>query len=461
MINYPYLSDEKFLKEFDEENYKIQYTRILVLDFQTEAVLARIEGKATGGSVTINGNSTMRRIANCSLLVDPKGVKTEGAAIYQQYSNLTEIQNLISLNKKIRLETGFVNSLAYKGSDYYSDYEIIWFPLGTYVIKTASIVKSNSGTNISLTLHDKSVILNGDLGGVIPAATVFSEQEIVATTSGRRNVEKILIKDIIKKLLVEFAGEAPENVIIEDIPDYIKKVMKWTGKAPCYLITGDSPRLVLTKPTDFDSSKDMEIKYGDFVGYMTEPFVYPGKLECNAGETVSSILNKIKNTLGNFEWFYDIYGKFHFREIKNYLNNAITTDLLNLSESDYFMQNNFAKTRYVFDENNKHLITSISSAPQYQNIKNDFIVWGSEKTASGGTRPLRYHLAFDKKPEVTGQYHMGFIQKASENNETFVPLYFSSDTQHDKNAIFYTENTDALNKNYYYLVRKWREKEEE
>ena len=51
-------------------------------------------------------------------------------------------------------------------------------------------------------------------------------------------------------------------------------------------------------------------------------FYYPGDLIGNAGDTVVSILDKIKNTLGNFEYFYDLNGHFRFQEIKNYLNNA-------------------------------------------------------------------------------------------------------------------------------------------
>ena len=61
MTNYPYLYDENFLKEFDKEYRRIQYTRILVLDFNTEQILATISGKATGGSCTFSGTSSNRR----------------------------------------------------------------------------------------------------------------------------------------------------------------------------------------------------------------------------------------------------------------------------------------------------------------------------------------------------------------------------------------------------------------
>jgi len=46
---------------------------------------------------------------------------------------------------------------------------------------------------------------------------------------------------------------------------------------------------------------------------------YAGDLIAKSGETITSVLDKIKNMLGNFEYFYDIDGKFIFQEQKNYL----------------------------------------------------------------------------------------------------------------------------------------------
>lgn len=456
MSNYPYLNDKNFLKKLDVENHKIQFTRISVLHFSTEEVIASIEGKATGGSVNINGSSTMRRTASCSLLVDPKEKNQHLAMGSVIYGDITEINNLISINKKIKLETGFINTLANLGEGYYPQYDIIWFPLGVYAIKSANVSKNNSGINISLTLHDKSVFLNGDAGGIIPAATVFSEQVDLAAADKINNTKKILIKDIIRKLVVEFGGESPDNVIIDDVPDTVRQLMKWTGDTPGYLTTGGV--LVLEHPADLS-----EIKYtfqkGDIIGYMPADFVYPGTLECNAGETVAAMLDKIKNTLGNYEWFYDLDGRFHFQEIKNYLNNSKATEILALTADDYLSVANMSKSVYAFDETNKNLITSISNAPQYQNMKNDFIIWGNKKTISGSNKPIRYHLAFDRKPPVNqNKEYFGMVQSVSEYNETFIPLYLISQDGHKKNTEIYTNTLPSLNGDYYYLVRKWKEK---
>lgn len=418
-MKYPYLKDKNFLIDMDNENCKEQFIRITVLDFQTERIKASIEGETTSGSCNLSGTSNMRRTASCSLIVDPEGIKINGYEDYQTYYNITEVENLISLNKKVRIETGFINTLKIKYPQY-EQHNIIWYPLGTYVIKNASVSNGNNGVNISLTLNDKCALLNGDMGGVIPAATVFSEFETYNSNGTERYVEKMLLKDIIKFLVVDFGGELPENVIIHDIDDYIVKVMKWNGNSPIYLIeeTGKNKRLSITAETG-------AIRYdkGKNIGYIAEPFVYPGTLECNAGETVAAMLDKIKNLLGNFEWFYDIDGRFVFQEIKNYLNNSITKDILNITEQDYLSSVNLSKSVYTFDSNNRHLITSVSNSPQYPNIKNDFIVWGSKKGASGVEKPIRYHLAFDNKPVVNiDNKRLALVYTDYRNLKTIIPL---------------------------------------
>jgi hypothetical protein len=64
---------------------------------------------------------------------------------------------------------------------------------------------------------------------------------------------------------------------------------------------------------------------------------YPGELVANIGETVVSVLDKIKTALGNFEYFYDLDGKFHFRKIKNFVNsNPAQGETYNSSLDNYF-----------------------------------------------------------------------------------------------------------------------------
>lgn len=393
-MRYPYLNDQAFLKRVDLENYKEQFVRITILNFKDESRVASIEGKATSGSCNLSGTSNMRRTANCSLIVDKNGIELLGYEEPVQYNNITNVENLVSMNKKVQLEIGLTN-VFYDYSDY-SHYDKIWFPLGTYVIKNATVSKNSSGFNISLTLHDKCALLNGDMGGVIPATTNFSEVDVFYNNQKQKRTEKILIKDIIKSLVTTFGGERPDNIIITDIPDTITKAKKWIGKETLYYYDNHFTTVEYTGTPPL-SSDDIYTNGMD-IGFTIEPFVYPGVLEAKAGESVASVLDKIKTTLGNFEWFYDIDGRFVFQKIRNNLNESTAKKFLDLTEKDYLSYFNQSNISYAFDNN--ALITSIASSPQYQNIKNDFLVWGSRKSTSGSEIPIRYRLSFASKPIV-------------------------------------------------------------
>ena len=67
------------------------------------------------------------------------------------------------------------------------------------------------------------------------------------------------------------------------------------------------------EPTGFPAYTMLRLTYGDDVGYIYTDFTYPGELIGNAGETVVSVLDKIKSVLGNYEYFYDIDGNFRFQ----------------------------------------------------------------------------------------------------------------------------------------------------
>lgn len=453
MVHYPYLDDKEFLKMLAEEPHLQQFLRIEILDFNTELPLVNIEGKATGGTCNINGSSSARRVANCSLVVDPEGIKRQGYDETQQYYNITEVQNLISLNKKIKLYVGYFNTLAYLG--YYPNDDIIWMPLGLYLIKNGSVARSNNNFTISLTLSDKSSLLNGDIGGVLPASIIFSESETYNATGTQRKVEKVLLKNIIRYLIIELGGERAENVLITDIPDTIVKVVKWNGKNTVYL-NNSKNYLSLSEIKPDTNSSYIAFNYGEDIGYMAEPFTYPGTLEGNAGDTIASILDKIKNILGNYEWFYDVYGRFIFQEKKNYINSSLANEILEnadkaLLEEDYFFPSNLSETVYEFNNRNKKMITSISMSPQFNNIKNDFVVWGTRNTANGVSKPIRYHLSFNSKPAISEEPKLCLVYKDYRDLLQVVVLKKNINFKYiNKNN---DENTFS-NKKLYYLTKK-------
>ena len=408
-MNYKYLNDNIFLKQVDNERNKEQYVKITVLDSQ-ERPIKDIQGKITGGSISIDGSSSLRRSCNLSMVADSYGVIEYG-------KTELNMEDLLSMNKKISVEIGFINTF-----NKYLEYETIWFPLGIFVIINSSCSNSASGLNISLQLKDKMCLLNGECGGVIPASTTFHEYEYFDYETGTWAIDKPLIYQIILELVNHLGGEDLTRILITDIPNEIKQVMKWGDETkPLYIYSeGKGSQIyadvnreelwknILAENPNADETCLKKYSYGQDVGFVYTPFTYPGELICGNGETVCSVLDKIKETLGNYEYFYDIEGNFIFREIKNYLNTNQATSISNNLQNNpnYVVDYWEGSSIYKFDDS--VLVSSYTNNPQYSMIKNDFVVWGERESASGEKLPIRFHLAIDEKP-LTGNSYTVYV----------------------------------------------------
>lgn len=440
--NYEYLKDDTFLLEIDNSHLLEQFVKITVLDW-LERPIQEVQGIVTGGSLNLAGNSSIRRTCNLSVYVEDNA----------NYLNVLNVDNLFSLNKKFYLEIGYLNN-----TDKYPEYDIIWFPQGLFVITGCSISHSTSGVSISLQGKDKMCLLNGEVGGVIPASTQFDEYETI-DENGEWVITRPLIIQIIRELVNHFGGEQLSKIIISDVDTRIKQVMKWVGNEPIYYI---SEPVTAGQPTSGSFSLEpqegaVEFKYGMDIGYIYTDFTYPGELIGDAGTTVTNILDKIKNTLGNYEYFYDIDGNFIFQEIKNYLNTTQATLELDkiknylglptdrdLNAKDLTMLNglkadginyqiDMSKGKTVYQFNNSNLITSYNNTPQYDMIKNDFIVWGLRENANGNSVPIRYHLAIDTKPKTGNTYECFFYEDPDDGIiKAKLPIKFSSKAELDK-----------------------------
>ena len=169
-------------------------------------------------------------------------------------------------------------------------------------------------------------------------------------------------------------------------------------------------------------------KSGYDVGYVYEDFVYDKELTLDAGSTVTQLLDTLKQWLGNYEYFYDEFGVFHFQEIKNYLNTSKSTYewTKNFSDEDYSYDPVGGDVAYSFTDSSN--ITSFSVSPQYQNIKNDYVIIGKNGNNGGN---IIYHFAIDKKPQLnkTGYSNILVYKDAVTNNYTLAAPQILSDTE--------------------------------
>ena len=381
------LSDEEFLTKIDSMRVRVQYAKIELWTFDEKTLKRTIEGIATGGSLTVNGTSAVRRTLSLSL------------AVQEAYSDITRLENEISMNKKVDVSVGYKNPF----KEYIDKYgEILWFPCGRFVVTSASVTRDATNWTISLQGKDKMVLLDGSVGGSLPASVTFNEVELEDGT-----IEYPTLLEIIKQAVHQYGHEDYQNIIINDLEETATTLMQYTGTQNIYFnseFTNYIYKDVDPELYEGDSRKELQDLYdkyphkvvqGQNIFYEETALTYPGELVLNAGDSVTSLLTKINETLGgNYEFFYNLDGQFVFQEKKNYLNTE--SPLNELDVDNYVETYSTTKCKYVFNDLSE--ITSFSVNPKYENIKNDFIVWGTRSTVSGGSVPIRYHLVIDERP---------------------------------------------------------------
>ena len=381
-----YLKDSKFLSMLDEMRIKKHYAKLTILTFVDEKPLREVQGIATAGSVTVNGEASLRRTISLTI----SSIENE--------NDITNIKNIISMNKKVKVEIGLENPF-----EEYMDYgKIIWFPIGTYVINQATTSTSASAANISISGKDKMCMLDGTCGGTLSSSVTFHENQYEDENGDIRS-EDVPIFTIIKECVTHFGKEPEQNVIINDVDMTAKLSTKYIGQDPIWF-SKDYQSFIISKEAPKDE-KFLQHKfvYGQDVGYQETDLTYPGELVFSAGDTVTAVLDKIIEALGNYEYFYDLDGHFIFQQKKNYLN-YYYTPIMQLNDNYYIKA--FSDSKYYYTFINAKDALSYYNSPKYENIKNDFIVWGDKTNSEGITKTIQYHLAIDEKPiiDLANQY---------------------------------------------------------
>jgi hypothetical protein len=73
---------------------------------------------------------------------------------------------------------------------------------------------------------------------------------------------------------------------------------------------------------------------GDTCGYRLTDLVYSGDLIASVGDSVTSVLDKIVSMLGEFEYFYDLDGRFIFQKKRTFINTS-WNNIVNNQEEEY------------------------------------------------------------------------------------------------------------------------------
>lgn len=518
--------DTDFLKKLDEFKHKVVYARIELLTFD-ELPIESIEGKITGGSINIDGTSAVRRSCSLTMATNEK--------LYKQYS--------WGLNSKFSLAIGLENKIDNKYPD------IIWFNQGIYLITSFNTSQSASSYNISIQGKDKMCLLNGDLGGALPASVDFGQEEVITYSYNKQNnitkdnyikgkycyivnseeeakkhniyyistqnkqttyyvldeeefsnkeyylresylnLISIPIQTIIKKLLTVYGKEKESNIIINDLDQYGYELLANKCDETMYFFKDAQTNRIVnasigTMPTllDINNNKitDMSsIKFDNLdsnkllddvseptkvrlvnngtiytiisrttnetVGYRICDLVYAGELITSVGENITSVLDKIKNMLSCFEYYYDIDGRFIFQRKKFYEYQSWNNIVKN-SNGDNYIEPAVYSSSSIYSFRDGQTVISFNNTPQITNLRNDFSIWGQRESASGAEIPIHLRYAIDQKPI---QYTTIIVNDNDINRYKFT-MY--------NNDIFDTMNPQLEQKTY---KNKWYQSENE
>ncbi len=451
------LLDEEFLKDLYLHRSREIFSKIIALTLEEDPV-EEIQGQVTGGSINLDGSSNVRRTCNLTMVAKDLDIN----------------QYYWGLKSKFKLYIGLANNINKEYDD------IIWFPMGTYVISNFTTSQSTNNYTISITGKDKMCLLNGDLGGSLFASVDFGKEEYYE--NGITTLSYIPIKNIIREAVHAYANEQWENIIINDLDDYGIELLDYRNTDPMYLffidgtsdntkecenntrdgdkkvyparrvyspdgtftyevtdttgvalkdigdidglyydprITLDLSGVSLTQPTLFCDINGMSttseidttkaytiarIENGQTCGYRLTDITYPGDLILGVGEPITAMLDKLVAMLGNFEYFYNLDGRFVFQRKQTFVDktwNNIRTGNQNsyvTTSDETYVESAVGVSPIFWTFGNSFLTTTYTNTPVLNNVKNDFSIWGTKKSVTGTELPVHLRYAVDKKP---------------------------------------------------------------
>ena len=459
--------DKEFLYNLNQDRHKEIYAKIISLSFD-EKPQEQIEGRVSSGSINIDGTSTVRRTCNLTLIakdvnitdfywgVSNKftleiGLKNninkdypdiiwfkQGIYVITSFnSSLTNSNYTISINGKDKMcllngEIGgsLPSSIDFGKIDIYEDtYTEVQIKDYTQYVANKYYIYENGEYKLSL--------------------NEFNEKTKYYTKDILLRQDSLKLKDIIKEAVHEYGKELYHNIIINDLDNYGLELLEYRGDKPLYLLYDEAAQIYTQMVIDedfsigdgytistcpqynnaIDSLNDgryiftledgkeysaTKVEYGATAGYRTTDLTYPGDLISSVGESLTSILDKIKNTIGAFEYFYDIDGRFIFQAKKIYSQNSWNT-LVN-ADNNIFARDAIEESPYSYSFEDVNLIQQFQNTPAINNVKNDYSIWGTRKGITGAEIPIHARYAIHNKPVYYHSYD-GNIYTTLEMNE--------------------------------------------
>ena len=463
------LLNKSFLKELDESPSKELYAKIISLT-KDEFPIEDISGQVSQGTLSLDGSSSIRRTCSLTLIANRVNINDYNWGFSTKFKLYIGLKIPTELKNKYVISSDIFNSdyslmVANHEIIYvYKDYpDIIWFPQGTFLISNFKININTNGTdNIYITGKDKMAMLNGEMGGLFPHRTdVGTIEEYEYDDDGNiisRNVTPVTLKTIVREVVHKYGNEPLFNIIINDLDDTGLEMIDYSGDNDLYLLKnvgtglfenilfdGDVIRYdFFNRPVTISkmNENDYEVLNGDIInksakkvkstksaldttyytvskkaagsilGYRLTDAIYPaknGELIVNPGEPITSVLDKICSTFGDeYEYFYDIDGRFIFQKKPIYLNTSWNSLTKTYEEtySEVLQEAEYAESSKVvsalsYSFIGDQIVTTFANNPNLKNIKNDYAIWGKKKSVlDGKENDIHFRYAIDEKPTI-------------------------------------------------------------
>lgn len=435
------LFDSEFLKKLDIHPQREIYVKIISLTFD-ERPITEITGKLTAGSISVDGSSAVRRTCNITMVTDEININELDWALKTKFTAMIGLKNFVDSSRP----------------------DIIWFPQGVFIINTFSQSLNLQGYQIQITGKDKMCLLDGSIGGSLFATHDFGKMDVYDSAGGVTYINHIPIYQIIRNAVRTYAKEPWHNIIINDLDNVAVELIQYKmenrklyiletasdssfsayGSQMVFGNTDESINYQLEKAvtsrTEDENGEMIEkttmetivrdgdiyylpaydryvkvvkvVSYGDTAGYRSTDLTYAGELIIDAGDSITSMLDKIVQQLGEYEYFYDLDGRFVFQRKHIYFNhswtNAITNDI-----GDTYYANTTAISQYSYEFMRGNIVEAFNNKPSINNIKNDWSIWGVMKGVSGIDIPIHLRYAIDDMPVSYRSLRSGILFSAS------------------------------------------------
>lgn len=425
--------EKDFLEKLSKIKQHVTYAKIIALTLD-ENPIEEITGKINSGSVNIDGSSSLRRTCSLSLVADQK-----------------QLGEIWDMKTKFNLQIGIENTVDANYPNICWFKMGIYVITDFSCSKTVQGLSISLQGQDKMCLINGSV--NGKIYASVDFGTQDIQTDTDKFGNPIFTNYQIPIKDIIRESVHEYAQEPWHNIIINDLDDVALEQVQYRGNNPLYVFrecildsqghyvskdalasqmttsdlvcqkynsagyepSPDMPPIswenttlsnlkydllgglvVLEQPDvirfDTNGATYTVVKYvkGETVGYRRHDLVYSGDLITNVGEALTSVLDRIVNMLGDYEYFYDVDGRFIFQR---------RTDSINVSWNSLDEDKEYANIErltsdIVYDFKDGSLITSISNNGNHNNIRNDYSIWGMNKNEL----PIHIRWAIDERP---------------------------------------------------------------